>query len=62
MGLRINEARMLDLDDVRWELGRFGKLNGRNYRPCWAGTARQCRGRCAQQSRRAPPAAAKSPI
>ncbi len=26
VGLRINEARMLDLDDVRWELGRFGKL------------------------------------
>ena len=26
LGLRINEARMLDLDDVRWELGRFGKL------------------------------------
>ena len=23
VGLRINEARMLDLDDVRWELGRF---------------------------------------
>ena len=30
MGLRINEARMLDLDDVRWELGRFGKLNVRH--------------------------------
>jgi hypothetical protein len=27
VGLRINEARMLDLEDVRWELGRFGKLN-----------------------------------
>ena len=27
VGLRINEARMLDLDDVRWELGRFGTLN-----------------------------------
>ncbi|MEV6099424.1 hypothetical protein [Nocardia sp. NPDC051981] len=24
VGLRINEARMLDLDDVRWELGRSG--------------------------------------
>src|ERR1035441_6673062 len=23
-------ARMLDLDDVRWELGRFGKLNVRH--------------------------------
>lgn len=30
LGLRINEARMLDLDDVRWELGRFGKLNVRH--------------------------------
>jgi integrase len=29
VGLRINEARMLDLDDVGWELGRFGKLNVR---------------------------------
>jgi integrase len=29
VGLRINEARMLDLDDVRWELGRFGKLTVR---------------------------------
>lgn len=27
VGPRINEARMLDLDDVRWELRRFGKLN-----------------------------------
>lgn len=30
VGLRINEARLLDLDDVRWELGRFGKLNIRH--------------------------------
>jgi len=29
VGLRINEACMLDLGDVRWELGRFGKLNVR---------------------------------
>jgi integrase len=29
VGLRINEACRLDLDDVRWELGRFGKLNVR---------------------------------
>ena len=29
VGLRVNEIRMLDLDDVRWELGRFGKLNVR---------------------------------
>jgi site-specific recombinase XerD len=26
VGLRINEARMLDLDDIHPELGRFGKL------------------------------------
>jgi site-specific recombinase XerD len=30
VGLRVNEFRMLDLDDVRWELGRFGKLNVRH--------------------------------
>lgn len=30
VGLRINEARMLDLADARWELGRFGKLNVRH--------------------------------
>ncbi|MBE1580504.1 tyrosine-type recombinase/integrase [Amycolatopsis roodepoortensis] len=30
VGLRINESRMLDLADVRWELGRFGKLNVRH--------------------------------
>ncbi|MEW1734341.1 tyrosine-type recombinase/integrase [Nocardia beijingensis] len=30
VGLRINESRMLDLTDVRWELGRFGKLNVRH--------------------------------
>jgi integrase/recombinase XerD len=29
VGLRVNEACMLDLADVRWELGRFGKLNVR---------------------------------
>jgi site-specific recombinase XerD len=29
VGLRINEARMLDLADVRWDLGRFGKLHVR---------------------------------
>ena len=26
------EIRMLDLHDVRWELGRFGKLNVRHAR------------------------------
>ena len=25
VGLPVNEIRMLDLDDVRWELGRFGQ-------------------------------------
>jgi site-specific recombinase XerD len=30
IGLRINELHMLDLDDVRWELGTFGKLNVRH--------------------------------
>jgi integrase len=30
VGLRINEACMLDLSDVHWELGRFGKLNVRH--------------------------------
>jgi len=29
VGLRVNEARRLDLHDVRWELGRFGKLHVR---------------------------------
>ncbi len=30
VGLRVNEARCLDLDDVKWELGRFGKLHVRH--------------------------------
>jgi hypothetical protein len=30
VGLWVNEVRMFDLDDVRWELGRFGKLNVRH--------------------------------
>lgn len=29
VGLRVNEVRRLDLVDVRWELGRFGKLHVR---------------------------------
>jgi integrase/recombinase XerD len=29
VGLRVNEARHLDLDDLKWELGRFGKLHVR---------------------------------
>ena len=28
-GLRVNEASHLDLADVKWELGRFGKLHVR---------------------------------
>jgi integrase/recombinase XerD len=27
VGLRINECRRLDLDDIKWELGPFGKLH-----------------------------------
>ena len=30
VGLQVNEVRMLDLDDARWELGQFGKLNVRH--------------------------------
>ena len=30
VGLRVNEARHLDLDDLKWELGRFGKLHLRH--------------------------------
>ncbi|MPY83908.1 MAG: site-specific integrase, partial [Actinophytocola sp.] len=29
VGIRVNEARSLDLSDVKWELGRFGKLHVR---------------------------------
>jgi integrase/recombinase XerC len=29
VGLRLNECRRLGLDDVKWELGRFGKLHVR---------------------------------
>jgi integrase/recombinase XerD len=30
LGLRVNEVRCLDLDDIKWELGRFGKLHVRH--------------------------------
>ena len=30
VGIRVNEARSLDLADVRWELGSFGKLHVRH--------------------------------
>lgn len=30
VGLRVNEARTLDLDDVKWDVGRFGKLHVRH--------------------------------
>jgi len=30
VGLRVNEACKLDLPDVKWELGRFGKLHVRH--------------------------------
>ena len=29
VGLRVNEARSLDLADIKWDLGRFGKLHVR---------------------------------
>ena len=29
IGVRINECRRLDLDDIKWHLGRFGKLHVR---------------------------------
>jgi site-specific recombinase XerD len=29
VGLRVNEARNLDLADIKWDLGRFGKLHVR---------------------------------
>ena len=30
IGLRINECRLLDLDDIKWHLGRYGKLHVRH--------------------------------
>ena len=30
VGLRVNEACRLDLADVKWDLGRFGKLHVRH--------------------------------
>ena len=30
VGLRVNEACKLDLADVKWDLGRFGKLHVRH--------------------------------
>ena len=30
VGLRVNEVSHLDLADVKWDLGRFGKLNVRH--------------------------------
>ena len=30
VGLRVNEARKLDLADIKWDLGRFGKLHVRH--------------------------------
>jgi integrase len=29
VGLRVNEVCQLDLDDVKWDLGRFGKIHVR---------------------------------
>ena len=52
VGLRVNEARMLDLDDVRWELGRFGKLNVRHGKGLAAAGAQAAAG--AVDQRRGP--------
>ncbi|BAD60771.1 tyrosine-type recombinase/integrase [Nocardia farcinica] len=41
VGLRVNEACMLDLDDIRWELGRFGKLNVRHGKGAFRSGPRQ---------------------
>jgi integrase/recombinase XerD len=30
VGLRINELRHLDLADIKWDLGRFGKIHVRH--------------------------------
>lgn len=30
VGLRVNEVRHLDLDDIKWDLGRFGKVHVRH--------------------------------
>jgi integrase/recombinase XerD len=59
VGLRVNEARNLDLADVKWELGPFGKLHVRHGKGA-RGSGREsgwCRcsttptGRCAGSSR-----------
>lgn len=51
VGLRVNEARNLDLADIKWQLGRFGKLHvrvGKGARGSWTsgadGAADQRRG------------------
>ena len=52
VGLRVNEVRMLDLDDVRWELSRFGKLNVRHGKGLAAAGAQAAAG--AVDQRRGP--------
>ena len=42
VGLRVHEARGLDLADIKWELGRFGKLHVRKGKGArGSGTARK---------------------
>ncbi|KLL09863.1 tyrosine-type recombinase/integrase [Protofrankia coriariae] len=41
VGLRVNEARSLDLADVRWELGRFGKLHVRHGKGAYGSGPRE---------------------
>ena len=45
VGLRVNEARHLDLADIKWDLGRFGKLHVRHGKaPAAAGPGNEwCR-------------------
>lgn len=41
VGLRVNETRSLDLADVKWELGRFGKLHVRKGKGARGSGARE---------------------
>jgi len=49
--LRVNEARRLDLDDIKWELGRFGKLHVRHGKGARGSGPRETHGAADQQRR-----------
>jgi integrase len=59
VGLRVNELRHLDLADIKWELGRFGKLHVRHGKGARGSGPRErmvplinnAAGRCAGSSR-----------